>query len=306
MIWTLSRLVFFAWNTPNLPQALVLALYWIPFDLQFTVYSILVLFYAFLLYPPTHNSLRNIALYLCLAANIALITLTSVYVALDSAQGEHHALEIAHRCWSALGFAGLVAAYANISRNLWILAKKLEQRKPNAAENNSIWAVGFNPTLSSPSAAARLGSLSPKAVLVISSFFMTVFLSRFVFNLLNALDVWVLEIGGDFGGEKTVGPAAFFLFFYWEILPTAMLMYYFRDCSFRRLCRNCWPNGYHSSPRNASHATNRMGTQTTDSQDSAENDESPEVGPLLVQKEHEYDLEEESSFFPGYVSANRS
>jgi len=77
------------------------------------------------------------------------------------------------------------------------------------------------------------------AVVTVLAWF--IFLTRGVYDILSTFGLWEITIEAD--GNKEIGPLAFILYFCWEILPTTIILGYFRhipSTNRARICLHRW------------------------------------------------------------------
>jgi hypothetical protein len=88
------------------------------------------------------------------------------------------------------------------------------------------------------------GSLeSSTRLVVLTSVTWILFVSRAIYNFFVAFGQGAITIGSASGGRKQVNPQVFLMFFFWEIMPTFAVLFYFRKIPRNRLGRTwscCW------------------------------------------------------------------
>lgn len=75
-LWTSLRTTFFA-STAPLPRTLTLLIYWFPIDIQFATFSLMVVFYAYVIYKREWESKRALLLTVYIIANVTMFSLTT-------------------------------------------------------------------------------------------------------------------------------------------------------------------------------------------------------------------------------------
>eukprot|EP00474_Spongospora_subterranea_P001518 CRZ01976.1 hypothetical protein [Spongospora subterranea] len=205
-LWSASRVIFFSADIESF-IFLQLCLYWIPIDLQFATFSLICVFYAFLVYERQWNRIRHCYRAIYLMVNGTVISLTLVYIYLSSNPNFDGSsrLEKTHQTFMSLQFLLLVATYAYYGA-LIIIAATTDQ------------VVLFS-----------LRRMSTRTIIVITVCTWLIFLSRCIYNFLNLFGLASIKIGSESGSTHEVSRAAFLLSMIWEIVPTTMLLLYFRE-----------------------------------------------------------------------------
>ena len=208
VLWSAARAFFFGeWF--GLPELLSLLLWWLPFDLQFSTFSLLLLFYASLLHHTRwhHGSHQRMAYATVLAVvNVMAPILTTAWAVTSVLQSRAIVtLESVHHAYNACQLFALFAVFLYHGIRL----------------HSSQSSAGHVVMLSS-----LLRPLFPLSVL--TTVCLIVFLSRAIFAVLNSVGLYDIEIGGDQGGWKMVSPVAFVVLLLWEVLPTAAVLLFFR------------------------------------------------------------------------------
>ena len=204
VLWSAARAFFFGeWF--GLPELLSLLLWWLPFDLQFSTFSLLILFYASLLHHSRwhHGSHKRMAYATVLAVvNVSAPLLTTAWAVTSVLQSRDIvSLESVHHAYNACQLFALFAVFLYHGYKLHS-------------------SPGSSHLLSS-----LLRPLFPLSLL--TTLCLIVFLSRAIFAVLNSVGLYDIEIGGDEGGWKLVSPLAFVVLFLWEVLPTAAVILFF-------------------------------------------------------------------------------
>ena len=221
VLWSAARAFFFGeWF--GLPELLSLLLWWLPFDLQFSTFSLLIVFYASLLHHLSwHTGTRQRLLYgtVLTVINVAAPVLTTAWAVTSVLQSRGiEQLESVHHAYNACQLFALFATFT-------LLGYKL---------HSSPWSGQLLASLLRP--------LFPLSVL--TTLCLIVFLSRAIFALLNTFGLYEVEIGGNTGGWKLVSPVAFVVMLLWEVLPAAAVILFFHHIPShgRRKCR--WAVGW--------------------------------------------------------------
>ena len=204
VVWSGARAFFFGeWFA--LPELLSLLLWWLPFDVQLSTFSLLILFYASLLHHTRwyHGSHKRLAYAAVLAVvNVTAPILTTVWAVTSLVQSRDiGSFEAAHHAYNACQLFALFAVFLYHGYKL----------------HSSQWSGQLLSSLLRP--------LFPLSVL--TALCLLVFLSRAIFAVLNSVGLYKLEIGGDTGGWKLVSPVAFVVLLLWEVLPTATVILFF-------------------------------------------------------------------------------
>ncbi|SPQ97192.1 unnamed protein product (mitochondrion) [Plasmodiophora brassicae] len=221
LLWTVLRVLFFIGPTDR-PDVADLCLYWVPIDLQFATFSLVCMFYAFLVYERMWLHVRHFYRIMYALANGTVLALTTVYIILSWKHGVDPSsdLEKTHHLFMSLQFLILVITYAYYGVRLMLASSS-----PDKPANN-------------------LRKLSPRMILSITIMTWLIFVSRCVFNFLTTFDVIQVQIGSE-NGKRYISGLAFFLLFIWEVIPTSMVLIYFREIpatSFGWRTLFCLPN----------------------------------------------------------------
>ena len=195
---------------------LSLLLWWLPFDLQFCTFSLLVVFYASLIHHPSWHSLSTprslyIAAFLLFSLTVPLLTVAWALSILTHRSAQSAAaitplLEAVHHAYIAAQLCLLLAVFA------WHGYRLHRQQR----------------------ALSPLLLHAPFPLSVLTALCLAVFLSRAVFAVLNSTGRYRIEIGGDQGGLKQVSVSAFVLLMLWEVTPTTLVLLYFHHIPGRR------------------------------------------------------------------------
>ena len=226
-LWSGLRAFFFGeWFA--LPELLSLLLWWLPLDLQFSTFSLLLLFYASLRHRsrwPHSASQRRLYIAVLAAVNVAAPLLTSAWAVCSVLQSRGIGqLESLHHAYNACQLLALFGVLVHLGYKLH-----------SSPHTNQLLASLLRP-------------LFPLSLL--TTLCLTVFLSRAILSALNSAGLYAIELGGDEGGWKRVSPVAFTLLALWEVAPTAAVLLFFHHIPHRRqrrerptmlgLCGACW------------------------------------------------------------------
>ncbi len=182
-----------------------MTLYWMPVDLQFMTFSLLVLFYAFLLYQPTWETKRVclFTIYFLVNVSVCLTTATYIFIGCDSNGCHKTSLNKVHHIYMAIQFSILVTVYG-------YFGYRLHKRRYSSTFP---WSV------------------TPTSLSALTLISWLVFVSRWLYNILvtvnSARFSMALTYGDD--GLVDVNAATFVLLCLWEVLPSAMVLFFFRD-----------------------------------------------------------------------------
>ena len=218
VLWSGLRVFFFGeWF--GLPELLSLLLWWLPFDLQFSTFSLLILFYASLLHHNRwhqHGNKRMLYVSVLMVVNVLVPVLTTAWAVTSVLQSRAiGTLEAVHHAYMACQQFSLFAVFLYHGYRL------------------------HSSHGSSHLLASLLRPLFPLPLL--TTLCLIVFLSRALFAVLNCLQLYELEIGGDEGGWKLVSPVAFVLLLLWEVLPTAAVILFFHHIPSHGRRKWHWP-----------------------------------------------------------------
>ena len=201
LLWSSCRIFFFA-ETVALPALLSHLLWWLPFDLQFSTFSLLILFYSSLLYHPAWHSSGQRPLYIALYVLINLtVPFLTVAYAVSSPPTPSPALEVTHHVYMAVQLFALSTVFAYTGLRLHFR----------------------------PSHPTALLTHAPFPLTLLTALCLPVFISRAVFAVLNAVGLYGIDVvrEGEDGGLKEVGPGTFVLLVLWEVAPTTLVLAYF-------------------------------------------------------------------------------
>lgn len=205
--WNLLRAVFFGSGVKPWPKEVILSIYWYPIDIQFATFSLIVMYYAFLLHriDKRRSDAQSALIVWCyVITNICVVSTTTFYIILacKSTDGTAAQLESAHHFFMAFQFLGLVCSYGYYG-TLVVNSQAIRQ------------------------APDHLTKTSSSTLQWITAFMWLVFLSRLVYDIASACGVWVLNVGATASGYDDV--ASVILLFFWEVIPTSILLFAFRN-----------------------------------------------------------------------------
>lgn len=173
-IWTALRVLFFA-STTRWSTRYTLFVYWVPTDIQFATFSLMVVFYAYLLHKRVWEHKKWIVYTCFVGANLSMFTLTLGYIFL-SYRGVSH-IELAHHVFMAFQFLFLTLSYARYGRQLYYASGRTLAR----------WT--------------QIPFLSTRFV-YITLFTLGIFFTRFVYNVITAFGIGTIAIGDVDGGVR--------------------------------------------------------------------------------------------------------
>lgn len=207
LFWCTLRAIFFL-KGQDMPDAAFTLVYWLPIDLQFMTFSLLVIFYAFLLHQATWEARRHLYFGVYGVVNASVVIITCVYVAIACRSGDEcvfdERLTRLHHVFMASQFTVLVFVYGFYGWRLW---------------------------RTSGDAAALFPSQSvPCSVTFLTLGAWVVFCSRWIYNILVSIDQKRFAISLMYGddGMIDVAPRAFFLLVWWEVVPSLFVLSFFR------------------------------------------------------------------------------
>lgn len=184
--------------------ALTFTIYWIPINLQFSTFSLLILFYAHIYYKTEKQwESRRLPFTLIFATtNLAYLVVTIVAVSLVATEGTQGDWE--NKMWnivSAIGFFMLVFVLAYYGLRVASLMREGKAQ------------ISFQPKKSS-----NVQVVSVTAVIFL------LFTTRAIFNVLSAVDTIGFTVES---GLELNDLGMFALFFVWEIVPTSLVIILF-------------------------------------------------------------------------------
>lgn len=121
LVWCILRSIFFMYGG-NLTGYSLMLVYWLPVDLQFATFSLLVMFYAFLLYQYEWEERRRCAVfaYCIINAGVVITTLVYVLTSCDSHSCDlTESLNRTHHVYMSVQFLILVLVYGLIAYRLY-------------------------------------------------------------------------------------------------------------------------------------------------------------------------------------------
>eukprot|EP00808_Paulinella_micropora_P007089 g6343.t1 len=218
-----------------------LFLFWVPLDLQCTTFSLLGLYLANLLYEHEWEARKQGFIVFCITANVTLVSVTLLTIVMA-----HHmktimeVVEHGHHLYVSAVFATLAVAYARA------LALATQRRHLLLTRNG-------------PS------NLQHILLTIFTAF--CILASRSVYNVMAWRQLVVLHVGTHMHIET----ASLFLLLFWEVLPSFIVLCYFRHIPKTRFkrgmccmmccmdrCSDLWdriangaspaPSNYHGSP----------------------------------------------------------
>jgi hypothetical protein len=208
LLWSVLRAAFFL-GGQEMPDPVFTLVYWLPVDLQFMTFSLLVVFYAFLLHQAQWEQRRVLFFGAFAVVNVSVVAITSIYVALACRTGEcilTTALNRMHHLFMASQFTVLVFVYGVYGWRLW-------------RTSSDATALGFP------------AQTVPCSITFLTLGAWVVFVSRWIYNILVSIDqsrfAMTLEYGDD--GLIDVHPKAFLLLVWWEIIPSLLVLVFFRS-----------------------------------------------------------------------------
>jgi uncharacterized membrane protein len=253
--WSLFRCIFFG-SWASLSSVFSLILFWFPVDIQFATFSLIVVYYAYLLYKHNWNRRRKFIFAVYGVINISIFILTCMYIYVSCFKSSNN------------NTSNIDSASNNNNNNNPDNFNDISYASVPAYKSVPLIQISSNPA-DSPSSSA--GSAADSSCVVsewlerthhLYMFFQFVlllsvygyylyklhqqaykvytpltivsllvwfcFLSRCIYCLFAAFSVYSIEIGGNYGGIKQVGVLAFVLLFCWEILPMSVFLLYFR------------------------------------------------------------------------------
>ncbi len=207
----------------NLPTDLIL---WIPYNIQFTTFSLILVFYAKLLHNAEWATRKApvwfiFALVNCFSVGLTLgvIVYSCVADACDPNESDEHIFS-----------RGIGAAYLLLTVVYgyygFMLIVKQRAHKISVPNIQGPWKI--------------------TAVTIMA---WLIFATRGVYDIIKTFGIWELNLSDD--GRKLVDVDVFCLYFFWEVLPTFIILLYFRHipsavvpyAGLRKCCRCCWPRG---------------------------------------------------------------
>jgi len=235
-LWTLLRVVFYFFdNLDDWPAWLTTVLFYLPNACQVATFSMLILFYAKLVNEHRWREQRPFYTITAYVVNGVMMVLIGVYAGLasgsevdDQAQQTYDTIYFVSQ---ALFFGSLVVLAMYYIRKL-VLSRQ------------SHLQVGLS-----------------RAELLTTAVVFLIFFTRCVFDLLAAFNIDIFvhkisEVQADNGRRvKLLHTSTFFLVFIWEIVPTLMVLIFFRKmpptrnswwaaieefCGLRKRCRCCY------------------------------------------------------------------
>lgn len=201
-IWGVIRACFW-WLFPIISEpwgVSAMALLWVPVNLQFATFSLLVLFFAHLVHRATwEKSTKKIFAISYIAINVIFFVVQSVWVGMGAYYAnkkeldEHSWLEVAQSSFSAVVFLILVFILAGYG---WLLYSALK------ASHSFVQPV-------------------PTAIFPITFIIFMLFLSRCIFDFVNVAGYWIVYVDSNAIRDNLI---IFFLYFFWEILPAVLIL----------------------------------------------------------------------------------
>jgi len=201
-IWGIIRACFW-WLFPVVSNpwgVIAMTLLWVPVNLQFATFSLLVLFYAHLVHRATwEKSTKKIFAITYIAINVVFIIVQSVWLGMYGyyfkigTSDDHIWLVTAQSSLAGVVFLILVFILAGYG---WLLHSALK------ATSSFVQPV-------------------PTTIFPITFIIFMLFLSRCIFDFVNAAGYWGIPVTSTSQHDNLV---AFFLYFFWEILPAVMIL----------------------------------------------------------------------------------
>jgi len=212
--WNLLRVLFFAWLLTSSNKTLIIIVYWIPINIQFATFSLLVVFYAHLHHTQKSEwyalKRRYIGLYVILNALFFILAVVWMGLGMHYDQSEYH--DEKEPAWLDKihsGFTGIVFLLLScvIGYHGW---------KAAGLTRHTDYA---QPKL--------VGKLSYPRILSVAFLLFLVFTVRCVYDLLlttNLVETWYVEVTP---GTSAGAGFTFLIFFSFEIIPIILVMILF-------------------------------------------------------------------------------
>ena len=205
--WTLLRVIYWFFAKNTWPVWLATFLYVVPSLCQCATFSLLILFYAQLVDPSQWPAKRSNYLTAYGMANFSMLVFSILYAGINNSQSSHNVSIEESKAFVDRVYFVVSAIYFGI---LVILA--------------AYYLLRLH---SMNSAAIRYA----KPMVAFTALSFLIFLSRCIFDFLfafNVLETMHSQTTSFSSAQKEIPVAAFLLFMLWEVLPTGMVLVYFR------------------------------------------------------------------------------
>mmetsp|Transcript_23390 Transcript_23390/g.37576 ORF Transcript_23390/g.37576 Transcript_23390/m.37576 type:complete len:418 (+) Transcript_23390:181-1434(+) len=201
-LWMTLRAFFFAADF-DLPNIVVVLILWLPYTLQFTTFSLILVFYAKLFYQQDWPANRPVIWGLFSVANCFAFGLTLGVIA-KSCSKECDPDEAEDNLFSrtiGIAYLLLTVIYSYFGVALVSHSRSRKILLPNIQ--------------------------GPCKLAVVTALAWTTFLTRGIYDIMKTYGFFVLNI--VYSPRLEIDFPSFILYFCWEILPTFIILYYFRN-----------------------------------------------------------------------------
>jgi hypothetical protein len=198
--WWLFPVLSSPWGIP------AMTLLWLPVNLQFSTFSLLVLFFAHLVHRATwEKSTKKVFVIAYVATNVIFIIVQTVWLGMYAyyvkSGMQHDWLVVAQSSFAGVVFLLLVFILAGYG---WLLHSALK------TTTSFVQPV-------------------PVAIFPITFIIFVLFLSRSIFDFVNAAGHWGISVTSTTKQDNLV---IFILYFFWEICPAVMILGLFWKISY--------------------------------------------------------------------------
>eukprot|EP00164_Ancoracysta_twista_P006495 GFYU01009048.1.p1 GENE.GFYU01009048.1~~GFYU01009048.1.p1 ORF type:complete len:370 (-),score=56.30 GFYU01009048.1:35-1144(-) len=214
LMWTTFRVAFWSIST-DADATLSLVLFWLPINIEFATFSLLALYYAHLVQIlkrnkaewESHLKRKYFLIYVVVNVILFLLNATWVAVAVNKGDVSKHMGNV-HSCFSGAVFLVLVLVLAVFG-----------------------WQVS-HANLYKVQTPFQAKQATPRVIKGITLTIFICFFTRCVFNFLSLANIGVEVIHGK---EKSLSTVGFLLYVLWEVMPTALVLVFFRKIPKTRL-----------------------------------------------------------------------